>query len=306
MKKINVELKKFDDVVEDFLEYAKRRHKKQGFETLSRNFKLHILPYFIDRYVNDLKEIDIIEWQNVIYEKNFRNSFNNTLFSTFSSFIKYCMLYHYINENIVLKVGNFKKKNEVKKHSTYNIFQFRWFKLHIKEYVYKQFFNFLFFYGTRPSEAMALKFSDIEGLKVNIYHSIQRRGKRELDTPKNQSSMRTIRVNLLMKYRFYRLKKKYQNEYSNFSDNFFVFGGVTPLSSSTIDRRKHEACLKSRIKEITQHEFRHSYATRMIAKGVPVDYVSRTMGHSKPSMTFDTYCHNEKRMLSIPFLKWFL
>lgn len=59
------------------------------------------------------------------------------------------------------------------------------------------------------------------------------------------------------------------------------------------------------MQEITQHEFRHSYATRLIHKGVPIDYVSRSMGHSKVSMTCDVYLHQEKRIPSIPFLRLF-
>lgn len=56
----------------------------------------------------------------------------------------------------------------------------------------------MYFYGTRPSEAMTLKFSDIVGLKVHIRLNIHRRGKRELDTPKNRFSIRTIKISLLM------------------------------------------------------------------------------------------------------------
>lgn len=32
----------------------------------------------------------------------------------------------------------------------------------------------------------------------------------------------------------------------------------------------------------------------MIHKKVPIDYVSRSMGHSQVSMTLDVYLHNEK------------
>ncbi|MCI9280527.1 MAG: tyrosine-type recombinase/integrase, partial [Bacilli bacterium] len=69
---------------------------------------------------------------------------------------------------------------------------------------------------------------------------------------------------------------------------------------------KKKACEKAHIHEITQHEFRHSYATRMIHKGVSIDYVSRSMGHSKVSMTCDVYLHQEKRIRKrIPFIKKF-
>lgn len=43
--------------------------------------------------------------------------------------------------------------------------------------------------------------------------------------------------------------------------------------------------------EITQHEFRHSYATRMISMRKPINKVSKNMGHSTISMTLDIYTH---------------
>ena len=99
----------FSDVFNDFLQYANKRHKKQGFDTLQRNFKNHILPYFKDKDVTLLTKRDIIEWQNIIYDKNYCNCFNSSLFYDFSSFIKYCISYSYLNENIVLQVGERQK-----------------------------------------------------------------------------------------------------------------------------------------------------------------------------------------------------
>lgn len=66
-----------------------------------------------------------------------------------------------------------------------------------------------------------------------------------------------------------------------YGKDYFIFGGLKPLSTTTIDRVKHRACIKKNIREITQHQFRHSYATYLIHKGVPIDYVSKTMGHNK-------------------------
>ena len=145
----------------------------------------------------------------------------------------------------------------------------------------------MYFYGTRPSEAMALRFSDLDGFKVYIRHNLQRKGKRELDTPKNQSSMRTIKISLLMKIRIWILKKHYGN--NNY--DYFIFGGSKPLAPTTIDRYKKNACISANLYTITQHEFRHSYATRMINKRKPINKVSKSMGHSSISMTLDIYTH---------------
>lgn len=285
----------FADVYKDYNLYASKRHKKQGFETLQRNFKLHILPYFENKYIEDLLKIDIINWQTEILSKNFSNSFNNSLYYEFSSFMKYCVYCSYIRENIVLSVDKFKKRIEKKKYYTYNIWQFRRFRRKLNNYIDKQYFNFLFFCGPRPSEAMALRFSNLEGIFAHIGYSIHRRGKRELDTPKNQSSIRDIKLSLLMRFRFWRLKRLYIKKYGDPNCDYFVFGGIKPLSSSTIDRHKKKACEKAHIREITQHQFRHSCATRLINIGVPLDNVSKLLGHSKVSTTVDVYLHTNKK-----------
>lgn len=297
--------KLFSEVFEDYLIYAKGYHKKQGFDALQRNFRNHILPYFANRIITTLEKKDIVEWQTKIYEKNFCNKFNSTLFYQFSAFIKYCMIYSYLEENIVLNVGNFKRKTEVKNYDYYTLSEFRTFRKGLDDFVITQFFNFMFFVGTRPSEAMALRFCDIDGNYVHIRHSIHRRGKRELDTPKNQSSIRDLKISNLARIRLFSLKCYYNKIYGKCDEEFFVFGGIKPLSSSTIDRHKKNACEKMNIREITQHQFRHSYASNMIHKKKSIDEVSENLGHSKVSTTVDIYLHTKRRVYNTPRRKLF-
>lgn len=287
----------FEEAYEEFKIYASKRHKKQGFDTLIRNFNSHIFPYFVNRNISELTKIDIVNWQNDILCKNFSNSFNNSLYCAFNSFLNYCIIYSYISFNPLKEVGRFKKKVEVKKYEVYTLHEFRKFRSAIDNIIYKYFFSFMFFYGTRPSETIALKFSDFNGFYVTISHNIHRRGNRSLDTPKNQSSIRTFNIGLLTYFRILLLKRYYIKIFGYCSFDFFVFGGIKPLSTTTIDRIKHKACIKKNIHEITQHQFRHSFATRMIHKKIPIDIVSRQMGHSRVSTTLDVYLHHEKRSI---------
>ncbi len=281
----------FEEVYEEYKIYAQNRHKKQGFDTINKNFNLHILPYFKNNYLSSLTKLDLINWQNEILSKNFSNNFNRNLYYELSAFFRYCMYCDYLKENIVLQIPKFKKKIEKKEHHVYTLKEFRKFRKHLDDYIIKQYFNFMYFYGTRPSEAMALRFSDLEKNYIHINHSIHRKGKRELDTPKNQSSIRTLKLNSLERFRIWRLKRMYFKKYYDRNFDYFIFGGKKPLSPTTIDRYKLKACRKANMNPITQHEFRHSYATRMIHKKTPVDIVSHLMGHSTVSMTVDVYLH---------------
>ena len=289
----------FLDVYNDFLEYTKKRSKKQSYDTLVTDFNKHILPYFLDKDIRKLTKVDIINWQSIILDFNYSNNFNRKLYYTFSKFIEYCILYSYLKENIVTQVGQFPKKNKITEYVVYNRLQFWWFRFNLKHYVIKKYFSFIYDYGTRPGEAMALNFTDNKGLKLRIIHNIQRKGKRELDTPKNFSSIRGFKISLLWKFRFWRLKRYYLKTYGYFNNDFFIFGGLKPLAPTTIDRYKKAAYEKAKLPPITQHEFRHSYATRKIHHRVPIDKVSRSMGHSQVSTTVDVYLHQEKNTFKV-------
>lgn len=286
---------KFENVYEEYKIYAEKRHKKQGFVTITQDFNNHVLPYFKGYDIKKLTKTDIMNWQNEIIDKKFSNKYNAKVYYVFNSFMKYCKCCSYVENNIVSEVGPFAKKIENKKHVVYSIWQFRKFRRYLGNYIIKQYFNFMYFYGTRPSETMALRFCDLERKYIHINHSIHRKGDRELDTPKNQSSIRTFKISLLMRFRIWQLKKMYVKKNGDCNYDYFIFGGPKPLAPTTIDRHKKSAYDKANLKNITQHEFRHSYATRMIHKNKPIDCVSRSMGHSKVSTTLDVYVHHEKK-----------
>ncbi len=85
---------------------------------------------------------------------------------------------------------------------------------------------------------MALRFCDLKRNTVFINHTLHRRGRRELDTPKNQSSLRDLEISYLMRFRIWKLKRIYLKQYSTFKDEYFLIGGEKPLSTSTLDRHK--------------------------------------------------------------------
>jgi len=86
------------------------------------------------------------------------------------------------------------------------------------------------------------------------------------------------------------LKQLYK-KYVGFEDNWFIFGGLEPLSPSTIGRRKNKYCDKADVKKIRIHDFRHSHASLLLSKNVPITVISQRLGHSDINMTLNTYSH---------------
>lgn len=289
----------FDDAYEKFKIYVQYRHKKQGYITISNDFNNRILPYFKGTIIENISKNDILKWYDDILKLNYSNKYNAKIYYTFNYFLNFCVTYSYISCNYLKEIHPFPKKIEIKNYTIYNIHQLHKFIFCLDDFVIKQYFNFIYFYGTRPGETMALKFSDINSCYVRIIHNLQRKGQRELDTPKNQSSVRAFRVNLIQVFRFHLLKYYYKKIYGFFSNDYYVFGGPKPLAPTTIDRHKKIAIKKANLPYITQHEFRHSYASRLIHKKVSIDKVSHSMGHSKVSTTLDIYLHQEKNTLNV-------
>ena len=291
----------FEEVYKDFKIYVRNRHKKQGFYNIIHDFNCRVLPYFRKSNVYEISKLDLIKWQDKILSLNFSNSYNKRLYYVFTYFLDYCCNYCNLENNLLREIGPFPKKIEVKKTDYYTIKEFNQFIKCVEHPIYKEFFNLMFFCGTRPSEAMALKFSDIDGNYITINKSIQRRGSRDIDTPKNKSSIRKILISKKIKKNLFKLKKYYIDYYHDDNYNYFIFGGKIPLSPSTIDRYKLSACKKANIRPITQHQFRHSYATFLISNGIPINVVSGLLGHSSVDITAKVYIHKdfsqEKRVL---------
>ena len=210
-----------------------------------------------------------------------------------SAFFDYCSSFYNFDKTIVSRVGNFKKKYEENKKDFYNLKEFKLFIRNLDNNIYKQFFNLMFFTGTRPGEAMALKFSDLQGDYISITKTISEHGNREIGSPKTRSSIRKIKIDKFLKKDLLSLKKYYEKLYNKSNFDYFIFGGIKPLSPTTINRYKIKACEKANIRPITLHQFRHSHATLLLHNGIIINEISRRLGHSNVSTTLNVYTHTD-------------
>lgn len=291
----------FLKVYNEYLLYAKKNQKEQSVTTLKYKFDLHILPYFKDMYLEDINSNIIIDWEDYILSLGFSNNHNKNLYYILSGFFEYCRIFYNFDKKIISNIGCFKKKYEEDRHDFYNINEFNIFISGFDNEVYKQFFCLLFFTGVRPGEAMALKFKDLKNGYININKTISSHGKREITTPKTYSSNRSIKIDKKLEKDILKLKNTYPNDSNVSKEELYIFGGIKPLSPSTINRYKAKACKKADIRPITLHQFRHSHATFLIQKGIMINEVSKRLGHSKVSTTLDVYSHTdlsqEKRVI---------
>lgn len=285
----------FEDAYNQYLKYIENRLKLQSKESIKYKFKDIILPYFKNYNIYEIKENDYIEFQNIINKKNYSYNYKKNIHFTISGFLNYCIKFLNLEENIAKKVGCFKKLNERKKEQNfYNNKEFKKFIKNINEKVYKQFFILMFLTGTRPGEAMALKFSDLKKYYIDINKTISEHGKREINSPKSLTSYRKISIDKKLYKELINLKNEYDKKYNYKNYDYFIFGGIKPLSPTSINRRKEKACKLANIKKIKLHEFRHSHATLLLNKKIIINEISKRLGHSDVSITLNTYTHTSK------------
>jgi integrase len=154
--------------------------------------------------------------------------------------------------------------------------------------------------GLRQSEVLGLKWSDLDIDNSNL--TVQRQLKRNIKngdyfkTTKTASGRRSIKIG---KQTLEKLKEHRKNqalekmEVESWEENDLIFPSRlgTPLNQSNLLKSYKSLIRKSGLKEIRFHDLRHTAASLMLNHGVPVIIVSKRLGHSKVSVTLDTYGH---------------
>lgn len=165
---------------------------------------------------------------------------------------------------------------------------------------FKTLFRFLFYEGTRIGEALALNWHDIDFnkglLKITKTYTSKlnkdfQNGQLFVSRPKTKKSIRTIPIEKTTLEALKSLHSYYQESLFGFNDDMFVFGGIRPLSESTIASKKDKALDDNGIKRITIHQFRHSCASYLFEKGAKITAVQKYLGHSKMTTTLNIYTH---------------
>ncbi|MDD5606860.1 MAG: site-specific integrase [Candidatus Pacebacteria bacterium] len=192
-----------------------------------------------------------------------------------------------MKKNVVKETPQFKNPNEFKKDILFwNKKEFEQFINIIKDdIVYKTFFATLYLTGMRRGEIQALTWSDFNKNELIINKTLTNKIKGVRYTilpPKTKHSNRIVKIpNNLIK--LLQKLKSYYKDFEGFDNDWFIFGGHTPLSDSTIERKKNNYCKEAKVKTIRIHDFRHSHASLLVNMQIPITVISKRLGHTNIS-----------------------
>ncbi|MET0039932.1 MAG: tyrosine-type recombinase/integrase [Dehalococcoides mccartyi] len=170
----------------------------------------------------------------------------------------------------------------------------------VKGTSYYTLFFLLFYTGMRRSEALALKWEDIDlmlcqasiGRSVHKLHS----GEVIFRTPK-WGSARNISLTpatavILREYKLARVSEA-KIIGRKFSEDDLVFSTAegSPLIPNTVTRKWERLVKRLGLDGIRLHDTRHTHATLMLKQGTPLKVVQERLGHRSIKTTGDIYAH---------------
>ena len=155
--------------------------------------------------------------------------------------------------------------------------------------------------GMRQGELLALRWQDVDldaaAVRVRATLSATKDGF-EFAEPKSARSRRQLTlthaaVTALRRHRTTQLEERLRAG-ASWTDHDLAFASEVggPLDGSNVLRRSFYPLLRrAGLPRVRFHDLRHSAATLMLSRGVPLKIVSEILGHSQISITADTYMH---------------
>ncbi|MCD8027888.1 MAG: site-specific integrase [Erysipelotrichaceae bacterium] len=288
---------------------------KESTRCLYKHYEeLCILPSFGNKFIDEIKSLDIRRWINDIAV----NGINGRIYCDsqvaaflhhLSGLFSFAVNHELLSSNPCQGIKPPKNPNEVKKKKVsesnfWEVDEFNEFIATVENQDHKEIYEFLFLTGVRIGEFAALQWMDIdlENKKLHITKSLSGRTSK-ITSPKTENSIRVIdipnRLNESLKARYERCKKL-----DGFNDDYYVFADVRWHHSSTYRRWFDADVEKSGVRKITIHGLRHSHASYLLSNPMMSEILfAERLGHTV-TMLRTTYAHvyEKHRALMVEFI----
>ena len=284
------------DLTTKYIEFQKDRVRITTITGIKKEIK----------YIKSLNKIKLRDfnvshfnqWKKQMKETKLSTNYQNTIYKTFRAILNHGIKYYNLNflSNVMLKMTNFTNPNELQKEMLFYTYdEFKQFIKQERDLKYKCFFETLYYCGLRKGEANALTWGDIDfdkkTININKGVNLKIKGQKYVILPtKTKGSIRTLPISNILLNDLKTLKKEY-NKYNNYSEEWFLFGGIYPLADTSIQVHNSNNSKLANIKKIRIHDFRHSCASLLINNGANINLVAKYLGHSDIATTLNTYTH---------------
>lgn len=282
---------KFENFVEVYIEDIKTRLKPSTFHGKYHRIQKHILPYFKDMTLSEIKPMHIRKWHAEVLEYKCKNneplaeSSKRSIHACLSSIFNYAVKYYDLKENPCHKAGTIGKIEKSVNFWTHEEFK-QFISIVPQENRYFVLFNLLYYTGLRIGELLALTWGDIDldNKIIHITKSTQRiKGQNIVTTPKTAKGIRDV---VMFDY-LADILSKYKRGIYKPQNNDKLFELTKTAARSML--KKHAAA--AGVKAIRMHDLRHSHASLLIEMGIPPLLIAERLGHENVQTTLNVYSH---------------
>jgi integrase len=153
--------------------------------------------------------------------------------------------------------------------------------------------------GLRRGELLGIRWKDLDLDKgtLQVHQTVTLlHGTPIIQTPKTASSRRVVKLSAdvvaaLAKYRAAWVERQLASSHWIDTDLVFSTRDGRALNPNNVYRNYQAIIDTAGVPRINLHGARHTHTTLALAGGAPIKAVSERLGHSKTSITVDTYAH---------------
>ncbi len=269
----------FMDVVRDFLAYQETKgHSNGTVDTYKKS--LEYFHRFLSEewnapvFLEDIREADIENFLGYLQQRQAKPNYRKKNLGILRSFFKFCVKKQYLQFNIAQGLDSIKVVSKERVYLTDQ--EVARIVEAADNLLVKVMITTLYFTGLRISELTNLTLMDVDLGNDVLY--VQGKGAKERHVPIHDNLK-----SLLLTYR-----EKWRPELG--TDYFFcTFSGS--VSAVYFRQMLKETVAKAGIgKKVTPHTLRHSFASSLVRKNVPLVRVQKLLGHSSLNAT-SVYTH---------------
>lgn len=278
----------FQNLYEIYMEDMAARLKQSTLLTKKTVLQTHILPFFGNKPINEIKASDVRRWQAKLMSSpnNYSQTYLKKINTELNCIINYAKRFYDLNTNPCGKAGTIgKAKAEEMDYWTYD--EYIAFREGVKDKPLSYIcFEVLYWTGMREGELLALSPTDIDfdNKLISINRTYQRIGGKDVFTsPKTRKSKRKIPI---PDFLCQELSDYIQSRYMLDADE-----RLFPVTKSYLSHEMIRGCKNTGVKKIRIHDIRHSHASLLINQGCDALVLADRLGHEKVSTTLNTYSH---------------
>jgi len=274
----------FGELYKIYIEDARHRLRESTIYTKEAIIEKHVLKYFESALLENISPANIRQWQTELLKQEIAPTHIHYIQAQFSAVMNYGVKYYGLSSNPIKIAGAIgKTKSPVMKYWT--IEEFQKYMEAENSPLHRAAIMVLFWAGLRCGEMLALTPADVDTekktLRVNkTYHYIGK-GREFTTPPKTPGSIRDVAAPSVV----FDAINEYRDKLYAPPDRIF------PISSEALRQHFDLITKRAGLQRIRLHDLRHSHASYLINKNVPIKIISSRLGHDNIETTLRTYAH---------------